>query len=147
MRVDAGVSASTTVRRSPPTAASSGQATSFAQALAGARKDGAAQIDFTRMSRQEMRDWVNTQIRSGGMSLDEGRPFMAMTMKVAVQADPAGEVPASADGTRADFMQKARDGIQGALSRHDETTLKMLQSALLTMQRYQGQAAGVDTLA
>ena len=31
-------------------------------------------------------------------------------------------------------IQKTRDGIQGALSRNDETTLKMLESAMSIMQ-------------
>jgi hypothetical protein len=40
-----------------------------------------------------------------------------------------------------------RDGIQGALSRNDETSLKMLESAMQIIQRHQGQAIGVDVRA
>ena len=95
------------------------------------------------MTRQEMRDWVNTQIRSGEMSLDDSRPFMAMSMKIPV----GGELAAESDGTRYDFTQKVRDGIQGALSRNDETTFKMLESAMQIIQRYQGQTVSVDVRA
>jgi hypothetical protein len=106
--------------------------------------DGVKHVDFTSMTRQEMRDWVNAQIRSGEMSLDDSRPFMAMTMKIPVNGGSGGELPAQSDGTRHDFTQRARDGIQGALSRNDETTLKMLESAMSIMQRQQGQAIGID---
>ena len=41
-------------------------------------------------------------------------------------------------------MQKVRDGIQGALSRNDATTLQMLESALQIMQKYQGQTVSLD---
>ena len=99
------------------------------------------------MTRQEMRDWVNTQIRNGEMSLDDSRPFMAMTMKMPVNNGLGGELAMEGDNMRYDFMQKARDGIQGALSRNDETTLKMLESAISIMQGNQGQAIGVDTRA
>lgn len=99
------------------------------------------------MTRQDMRDWVNTQIRSGEMSLDDSRPFMAMTMKIPVNSGLGGEVALGGDDTRYDFMQKARDGIQGALSRNDETTLKMLKSAMSIMQGHKDQAVGVNTRA
>ena len=59
----------------------------------------------------------------------------------------APELAAESDGTRYDFTQKVRDGIQGALSRNDETTLKMLESAMQIIQRYQGQTIGVDVRA
>ena len=91
-----------------------------------------------------MRDWVNSQIRSGDMSLDDSRPFMAMTMKIPVSGGLGGELPAGSDDTPYDFRLKVRDGIQGALSRNDETTLKMLESAMQIMQKYQGQTSSVD---
>lgn len=106
--------------------------------------DGTKQVDFGGMTRQDMRDWVNTQLRSGQMTLEESQPFMAMTMKVPVGGGVGGELAAESDATRYDFVQKVRDGIQGALSRNDETTLKMLESALSIMQRQQGQAIGVS---
>jgi len=117
-------------------AAGSSAATSFAAALGAAQASSTTQPDFTSMTRQEMRDWLNDQIRSGEMSLDDSGAFMAMTMKIPVGGS-GGEVPAASDGTRYDFTQKISDGMQGARSRSDETTLKMLESALQTVQRYQ----------
>jgi len=135
MRVDANVHYFNGNQRTKPSTEAS---TSFSAALTAAQTDNdmtdssTKQADFTSMTRQEMRDWANTQIRNGEMSLDDGRPFMAMTMKIPVNG---GELAgAHSDETRYNFIQKTRDGIQGALSRNDETTLKMLESAMSIMQ-------------
>lgn len=143
MRVDAGTSYIHTGQRLQASAADR-SATSFSAALAATQTESTKQADFTDMTRQDMRDWVNTQIRSGEMSLDDSRPFMAMTMKIPVGGGQGGELPAESDGTRYDFTQKVRDGIQGALSRNDETSLKMLESAMQIIQRHHGQAIGID---
>lgn len=126
MRVEAGTSHLYASQRPQAAAASS-----FSAVLA------ARQVDFTDMTRQEMRDWVNGEIRSGEMSLDDSRPFMAMTMKIPASGGPGGELPATSDGTRYDFTQRIRDGIQGALSRHDGQSAQMLETAMRTLQRYQ----------
>lgn len=136
MRIDAGVSSFYGSQRSQPSAEAS---SSFSAALTAAQIDNnkadsnTKPANFTSMTRQEMRDWANEKICSGEMSLDDGRPFMAMTMKIPVNGGLSGELPAYSDGTRYDFIQKTRDGIQGALSRNDETTLKMLESAMSIM--------------
>ena len=147
MRIDLGTSYLYASQRPQATAADRSAATSFSAALTATQADSTKQTDFTSMTRQEMRDWVNTQIRSGEMSLDDSRPFMAMSMKIPVGGGLGGELAAESDGTRYDFTQKVRDGIQGALSRNDETTLKMLESAMQIIQRYQGQTIGVDVRA
>lgn len=144
MRVDAGTSYLYASQRPQASAADRSAATSFSAALTTTQADSTKQADFTSMTRQGMRDWVNTQVRSGEMSLDDSRPFMAMTMKIPVSGGMGGELAAESDGTRYDFTQKVRDGIEGALSRNDETTLKMLQSAMSIMQRQQGQTIGVN---
>lgn len=105
---------------------------------------GTQQADFTRMTRQELNDWANTKIRNGDMSLDEGRPFMAMTMQIPVNDRLAKQQSESTDAKRYDFMQKTRDGIQGALSRNDNTTFNMLESAMSIMQTHQGRTIGVN---
>jgi hypothetical protein len=107
----------------------------------------AEQTDFTSMTRQEMQDWSNEQIRSGNMSLDEGLPFMAMTMKIPVGGGTAGELQAFDDGERVDFTEKVRAGIEGAMSRHDEVTRGMLEKAMETMQQYQDETSGTNSSA
>ncbi|WP_210203042.1 hypothetical protein [Pseudaminobacter soli (ex Li et al. 2025)] len=122
--------------RRPQDPAGDSVAESFSAAIASAQADG-KQTDFTSMTRQEMRDWANGQIRSGEMSLDDSRPFMAMTMKVPVSGGFGGELAAASDGERLDFTQKAQAGIEAARLRHDDVTLKMLESAMQIMQRKQ----------
>lgn len=106
--------------------------------------EGAEQTDFTSMTRQEMQEWSNEQIRSGNMSLDDGLPFMAMTMKIPVAGGTAAELQASDDGERVDFTEKVRAGIEGAMSRNDEDALTMLEKAMETMQQYQDETSGDD---
>ena len=109
--------------------------------------EDAEQTDFTSMTRQEMQEWSNEQIRSGNMSLDDGLPFMAMTMKIPVGGGTAGELQASDDGERVDFTEKVRAGIEGAMSRNDEDTRTMLEKAMETMQQYQDETASDDARA
>jgi len=146
MRIDGPTTYLYTGQRTQPATSGAATTTSFAEALSTTQAGGVKQTDFTNMTREDMRDWVNSQIRSGQMSLDDSRPFMAMTMKIPA-GGAAGEIPAASDNTRYDFTQKVRDGIDGALSRNDDTTLKMLASAMSIMQKEQGQAFGLDVRA
>ncbi len=137
----------------PRAASDAGGNTSFAATLSTTQSDNARQTnnakqaDFTSMTRQEMRDWMNTRIRSGEMSLDESRPLMAMTMKIPVAGTSGAGLEAESDGKRYDFMQIVRDGMRGALSRNDDVTLDMLKSAMSTMLNHQGQTIGVNSRA
>ncbi|TWI70043.1 hypothetical protein IP91_01121 [Pseudoduganella lurida] len=139
------VQSSTTARVNP--ASFSAALTAAAAGVSESVAQGTRQADFTSMTRQEMQDWSNDQIRSGKMSLDEGRPFMAMSMKMPVVGGTGGGLQASSDGERLDFMQKVRAGIEGALSRNDDITRQMLESAMKIMQQSQGETIGVDTRA
>lgn len=97
---------------------------------------GVKRTDFTNMTHQELRDWTNDQIRSGNMSLDESRPFMAMSMHIPVSGGSTGELLAASQSERLDFTQKIRSGIEGARSRNDEVTRKMLESAMMIIQQH-----------
>lgn len=107
--------------------------------------DQAKQADFSDMTGQQLLAWANDKIKSGEISLDDSRAFMAMTIKIPVNGASAGALQAIHSNERVDFMQKVRDGINGALERNDKETLKMLDTALSVMQQYQGQTIGVDT--
>lgn len=159
MKIDAGMPYHHATQPPRVTAGAGSVTTSFAATLAasqansagqaeGARQTGGTrQPDFTSMTRQDMRDWVNTRIRNGEMSLDESRPLMAMTMKVPVDGARGVAVGAENDATRYDFTRMAREGIQGALLRKDETTLEMLKSAMSMMQDQQGRPSSVGRYA
>ncbi|MGC4075997.1 MAG: hypothetical protein QM702_02980 [Rubrivivax sp.] len=133
------------------TAPNAGGASAFASMLAAATSTIAAapaaapaageddRPDFTSMTRQELFDWMNQQIRSGKMSLDESTPFLGMTMKVSAATGEA--VDMAGDGERIDFVAKARGGIDGALERRDYDLLARLQAAVERMLKTQGSAA------
>ncbi|MGC7404267.1 hypothetical protein ACPWR0_21600 [Pandoraea pneumonica] len=112
---------------------------------ASSKPADAAQLDFTSMTRQQMRDWTNEQIRSGKMTLDDSAPLMAMTMKISV--DTGIEVPAESDTQRIDFTDRARQGIAAAQSRNEPENAKRLQTALDILLKHQGETFGVDTRA
>jgi hypothetical protein len=115
---------------------------SSASELMGAPLSGVATTDFTNMTRQQLFDWMNGQIRSGAMSLDESSSFLGMTVKIDMQT--LQPVDMATDTAPVDFMNRARQGIAGAMSRGDQDEAARLRTALDTMQRYQGQISCVD---
>ena len=134
-------------QRAQAASANSSQSASFSAALAAAKADttSAKQADFTSMTRQDLFDWMNGQIRSGNMSLDESSAFLGMTMKVDVATGQP--VDMATDSTRINFVEKARAGIDGALSRNDPDLAKRLQLAVASMQKLLGQTEGAGTRA
>ena len=136
-----------TTQRTQASTAAGTNPTSFSSALSAATAESstAKKADFTSMTRKEVFDWMNDQIRSGKMSLDESTPFLGMTMKISVATGQP--VDMATDTTRINFVEKARLGIEGARSNNDPDLAKRLQAAIEVMRRYQGQALGVDTRA
>ncbi len=90
-------------------------------------------INFASATRQEMFDWMNSQIRSGAMTLDESTPFLGMTLKISVATGES--VNMATDDERIDFRERATRGIEGALSRFDFEAADRLRAALDIMQR------------
>ena len=102
-------------------------------------------IDFNTATRQELADWLNQQVRSGRMTLKESGSFLAMTLKYSHAT--GHHVDMASDHTRVDFMERARDGIDGALSRFDYEGAERWRHALAVMRHHQTATAGVDLLA
>lgn len=111
----------------------------MAQAAAATSKGPAASesADFTAMTRQQLFDWMNGQIRAGKLSLDDSTAFLGMTIKVSVASGQP--VPLAGDASRIDFIEKARQGVVGALERKDPALAKRLETAIAFMLRNQGQ--------
>ena len=99
---------------------------SFSAAMDKAKASYSENVDFTNMTRQELIDWMSGQIRSGKMTLEESRSLVWATMAGGT------DVP---DDTRYNFMQMAREGIEGALWHKDETKLKLLEAGLRIMEK------------
>ena len=136
-----------TTQRAQTSTATSTNPTSFSSALSAASAESttAKQADFTSMTRKEMFDWMNDQIRSGKMSLDESSPFLGMTMKIS--AATGQPVDMATDTTRINFVEKARLGIEGARSNNDPDLAQRLQAAIEVMRKHQRLALGVDSRA
>lgn len=142
MKVDAGASSMFATQRNHATARTDAQ--DFSALLNDSSADtrdspggdaARGRTDFTGMTRQGLMDWMNERIRSGQMTLDESSPFLDMTLKIS--AATGQPVDMATDMTRIDFTEKARQGIEGALSRFDVKDAKRLQAAL-DMMLHQG---------
>lgn len=144
MKISTEISSLYSGPRTPPSFTPDTGPSSFLSALAAAtgQTSSARSADFTSMTRQEMTDWMNEQIRTGRMSLDESAPFMGMTMKISVETGQP--VDMATNTTRINFIEKARLGIEGARSLDDPKLADRLQSAMDKMHRSQGQALGGD---
>jgi hypothetical protein len=106
--------------------ASNRSATSFSAAMDAAKANYSEKVDFTNMTRQELEDSINSLYFSGKISFDELRTLVWTTAAGGI------DVP---DDTRYNFIQIAREGIEGALWRKDETKLKLLETGLRIMQK------------
>jgi len=145
MRIDAGSSfyrAGATTTAAPSSASGGASGAAASAEAAGAPSAGVSRLDFTSMTRQQLFDWMNSQLRSGAMSFEESTPFLGMMLKV--DAATGRPVDMASDPAPVDFMQRARDGVAGALSFGDLAGTARLQAALATMQRLQGDVSGVD---
>lgn len=118
----------------------------FATAMASAAAPVPAGIDvpksadFTRMSRKELFDWMNAEIRGGRLSLDDSSGLLSLAARGPLAADSA--VPD--DTMRCDFVSLARDGIETARLRPDPGAQAMLETAMAVMLRAQGGGSRVS---
>lgn len=104
---------------------------------------GVQKTDFTQMTRQQLFDWMNSKIASGEMTFDESSTFVSMTVSGRTDSTSTG----LDDTQQVDFMQSVRDGIVRAQTTNDSDLFTRLQTALNTMQRYQGEVRGVNITA
>ena len=88
--------------------------------------------DFEHMTRKELADWMNGELKSGRMSFDDSSAFLGMTMKIPVNTGPINS--ASLDNQeQLNFVQKAKDGLVWAEQNNDQATRTMLLKALNIM--------------
>jgi len=91
-------------------------------------------VDFTNMSTSQLRSWVNDQIKSKNMSVDQGTNLAMMSGHVSVTGNSLTNVN---NDEPINFFEIAQNGISSAISRHDVNSIKMLEDALSTMKKYQ----------
>lgn len=100
-------------------------------------------VDFTHMTRKDLLEWVNGKITSGQMSLDDSTAFVAMTAKFRVD----GTGPAVDATEQVDFTSMAQGVMEWSRQNGEASNIKAFELALSFMNRYQGEAKGVDRLA
>lgn len=137
MRIDAEANSLFSAKRNAARADTQDFASMLAQGTTGPQNDVSKQTkgdrpDFTSMTRQELSDWINEQLRNGDMTLDESTPFLGMTIRVSAATGQPVEM--ATDMTRFNFIDRARDGMDFARSRFDYATVEQLQDAIAMMQ-------------
>ena len=123
------------------------QATAAAQEAQAPREDGARQVDFTRMTRRELREWTNEKFLGGELSFDEMSELATLGITgISIDDLKRGNWYSDDDITRYNYMQIACDAMPFARTCDDGGKfLKGLETALSVMERYQ--VSGVDTFA
>lgn len=123
-------------------AATSPSVTTAASDSPASSDTGIQRADFTHMTRQGLFDWMNGQIKSGQMSLDDSSGLLGMTLKM--PADGAGRPSALDDSERVDFMALAQDGMAWARQHGEQSQLQVLHKAIAVMQQHQGEPVHLD---
>ncbi len=99
-------------------------------------------LDFTSMTRKELLDWVNGEIKGGRMTVADSTPFVGMTIKISAYTKQSVDI--ETDTTRYDFTDIAAKGVEGAHWFGNEKLAQALEWAIGAMGRAQGGKAGID---
>lgn len=134
MRIDSANRFTPTPRPAPaPTITGGGFAAMIADQAPRAADSAATPTrsapDFTHMSRSDLFNWMNGEIRGGAMTLDESSAFLGMTIHIPVDGEAGGAL----DTQPVDFVALAQGGVEGARARHDDAARIRLESALAIM--------------
>lgn len=105
------------------------------------------QTDFTNMTRQELRDWMSEQLRSGEMTVDESKAFLGWVVDIRI--DQNGRVISGGNDDRLsterfNFFDLVRGNRDFYLQRGDIAAADRIQGALDLMERSQGQITRFD---
>ncbi|PMR75322.1 hypothetical protein [Billgrantia endophytica] len=104
------------------------------------------QADFTDMTRQELREWMGDQLRSGQMTVDESQPFLGWVAEVRI--DQHGRaISGGGDGLsteRLNFFELLQGNRDFYQQRGDAHAASKIQDALDLMERSQDQITRFD---
>jgi len=112
-----------TAARTTDTSASEPDAA--ASATTASSSSAVKTVDFTHMTRQQLFDWMNSQLKSGKMTFDQSSGFLGMTVKVSMATGQP--VDMASDSQRYNFMDVAQQGLEGAKSRNEEKQVQALE--------------------
>jgi len=110
-----------------------------------ARGPASSTLDFTTMSRSDLRDTVNSLIKSGRLSLDDTTGLVGMMGPAVMTYAGSGDPSAAAyDSSPFDALSALRTAIDGANWRHDDKSAAVFSRTLSALQQLQGTVAGLD---
>jgi hypothetical protein len=102
-------------------------------------------LDFTTMSRSNLRDTVNSLIKSGQLSLYDSTGLIGMMAPAATAyAGPGGVSAATYDSLSFDALSALRMAIDGAKSRQEHASAASFARSLTALQQFQGTVTGLD---
>lgn len=93
--------------------------------------------DFTRMSSNQLRDWINEQIKSGKMTVAESSPYIGLTLNGMPLHDMGKSNTTWQDQPR-NYLEDVQLGISGAKWRGDHLEQQLLEGMLARLTREQG---------
>lgn len=105
-----------------------------------------ARTDFTRMTRQALDGWINDQLSTGKITINESAALGAASMSATTPV-AGGRLSGATDSASVDFIAKVQQGIESARQRNAPQEARLLETALTIMLRNQRSASSVDTLA
>jgi hypothetical protein len=100
-------------------------------------------FDFTTMSRSELRNTVNSLIKSGKLSLDDTTGLVSM-MGPATYAGRSGPAAAAYENSPFDAFKELRKAIDFAEWRHDDKSAAVFSRTLSALEQLQGTTARLD---
>lgn len=100
--------------------------------------------DFSHMSRHELHELINCQIRSGQLSLEGSATLVWLGVNLRIDHDD--QSMESDEHEIVNFLESARLGREAALSDDNPVVARQFEVALNLMHDIQGQTIGVDTL-
>lgn len=99
--------------------------------------------DFTNMTRQEMRDWINDQLDSGAMSFEDSVNLVVLTFFAHSEGDQA-VVDSIVKKERVNFFDITQNIIDFSRSEGDHAAVERYQKTLSFLQQVQSQAIRLD---
>jgi hypothetical protein len=111
-------------------------------AEAGKTLQEGSKADFTHMSSRQLLAWINSEIASGRMSLDESSKYLGLTLN-GMPVNPGAD-DSWRDECR-NYLADLESGLDGAKFRGDPKEILCLQGMLdYLRQRQQGERIGGD---
>jgi hypothetical protein len=105
------------------------------------------QADFTRMSRRELTDWVQLQVRSGRLSDEQANEFQQLMRGSPESQVQDGFFSDSSADYRVNFIALATEHVKQAAKAQQSDLLMAHQRVLETLQSAQGDVIGIRAVA